>query len=99
MAAREVSADLETAWSLLSSAQVWSLHPGYFAFDAVVPDSPPVRCLLHATNGGVRHGVLTLRSEKPGATATWTWAKGGAKITFSVRPRDGVPAQRLDTRP
>ena len=92
MASREVSADPEMAWSLLGSAQVWSLRPGYFAFDAaVVPDSPPIRGLLHATTSGVRHSVLTLRSEQPGVAATWVYAMGGRKVTFSVRPhRDGA---------
>jgi len=88
VASREVSVDPQMAWSLLGSAQVWSLRPGYFAFDAVVPDSPPVRGLLQATTSGVRHGVLTLRSEQPGVAATWGDTRG-VKFTFSVRPHRG----------
>jgi hypothetical protein len=97
VATRVVSADPETAWSLLSSAQVWSLRPGYFAFDAVVPDSPPVRCLLHATTSVVRQGVLTLRSEQPGVAASWGFPRGGT-VTFSVRPRRGGAVVAISLR-
>jgi hypothetical protein len=77
------------AWSLLGSAQVWSLRPGFFAFDAaVVPDSPPIRGLLQATTSGVGHGVLTLRSEQPGVAASWSDPQG-LNLTFSVRPHRG----------
>jgi hypothetical protein len=80
-----VSANPEMAWSLLGSAQIWSVRPGYYAFDAAVPDTPPMRCLLQATSTGVSHAVLTLSSEQPGVAATWAFAKR-LELTFSVRP-------------
>jgi len=81
----EVSTGPERAWSLLSSAAVWSLRRGLFAFDAVAPDSAPIRCLLQATPTGAGQGVLKLCAEQSGVAATWAVA-ADQEVTFSARP-------------
>jgi hypothetical protein len=85
---RRVSADPDKAWSLLASAAVWSLRPGFFAFDTVVPDSAPVRGLLMATLDGIKRGVLTLSAEQPAVAASWVLGRGST-FTFSVRAHHG----------
>ena len=85
----EVRVDPEMAWSLLSSASVWSLRPGFLAFDAVTADSGPIRCLLEATTTGVGHAVLMVRAEQPGLVATWEVGATGQEVTFSARPHRG----------
>lgn len=93
----EVRADPEMAWSLLGSAEVWSLRLGFFAFDAVAADSGLVRCLLQATRTDVGHAVLTVRDERPGAAATWEVGASGQEVTLSARPhrRGAVVAAAL----
>jgi hypothetical protein len=77
-----VRVDPEKAWSLLGSAAVWSLRPGFFVFDVAVPDVAPRRCLLWASTTNVAHGLLEYCSGQPGVVATW---RGGpAEVTFSA---------------
>ena len=92
----QVSANPEMAWSLLGSAEIWSLRHGHFAFDAAVPGRPPLRCLLLALKRGVGRLVLTQSSEQPGIAATWALADS-LELTFSVRPhrRGAVMAAAL----
>jgi hypothetical protein len=93
----QVSANPEMAWSLLGSAEIWSLRHGHFAFDAAVPGRPPLRCLLLATRASVGRLVLTQSSEEPGIAATWVLADR-LELTFSVRPhrRGAVMAAALN---
>jgi hypothetical protein len=93
----QVSANPEMAWSLLGSAEIWSLRHGHFAFDAAVPGRPPLRCLLLATRPSVGRLVLTQSSEQPGIAATWVLADS-LELTFSVRPhrRGAVMAAALN---
>lgn len=80
-----VPAKHEVAWSLLGSAAAWSLRLGYFAFDALGPDSERMRCVLAEPSLGVPPIVLTVCGEEPGVAVSWRGGRA-VEIGFSARP-------------
>ena len=82
-----VAAAPQRAWELLSSAEAWSLRPGFHAFDVPPPEGmPPLRATIQVASRGAICGAQELIELPP------TAGQPGRTLLMRYVTRPGSPA-------
>jgi hypothetical protein len=94
----------ERVWSLLSSAEAWSLRPTSFAFDVTAPAGSRLRVVLGLSRAGPICGLYAISGEVPGQAvslhALGTPPSGRERLTLSVAAQGrGVQATIMVSSP
>lgn len=87
-----VAAPPQRTWELLSSAEAWSLRPGFHVFDVPPPEGmPPLRAIIRVDSRGVSCGARELIELPPSAAQPGrsllmrTVARAKSRITLTIR--------------
>lgn len=85
-----IEATPERAWSLLSSPALWSLQPGYFAFDVTDAGLSRLRVAMAIRSRSALGDVFEVTAEEPGRSLSLTTVGPGPPgvlaLTLSVVP-------------